>query len=149
MWPEGPVSSAPSSVAHTHLPHLAHLQLAASNQQPATRNLQPEAAVIEFRALELEWLVILYFVFSILFSASCILHLFNFISRSAARQSSTDGKITAPSQVPLHKSSYLLSLHWQKFQGGVLAKGCIHNQNKQRINKSKFWGETIWKVNKY
>lgn len=129
MWPEGPVSSAPSSVTHTHLPHLAHLQVAAthqlaatSNQQPATCNLQPEVSVIEFRALELEWLVILYFVFSILFSASCILHLFNFISRSAARQSSTDGKITAPSQVPLHKSSYLLFMHWQKYQWGIWSK---------------------------
>jgi len=80
--------------------------------QLATCNRQPEAAVIEF--LLLEWLVISY--------------LFNFISRSAARQSSsssTDEKIRLQAKNLLDAGLFALVKNTEK-NGGSKS-----SQNKQ------------------
>jgi len=80
--------------------------------QLATCNRQPEAAVIEF--LLLEWLVISY--------------LFNFISRSAARQSSsssTDEKIRLQAKNLLDAGLFALAKNTEK-NGGPKS-----SQNKQ------------------
>lgn len=89
--------SPSSCVLRVLLTHTSNMQLASCNQQP-------EAAVIEF--LLLEWLVISY--------------LFNFISCSAARQSSqTDEKIRLQAKNLVQAGLLALAKTRRKGGGGV------------------------------